>query len=448
MLNSDKQSILIVEDQAGEREAMLRLLRTEGYLVHVAASLSEAKALKDASIDLVITDLRLGRQSGIELLAYWHAARPATPFIFVTAYGDVETAVEAMKLGALDYLTKPLQPEQLLVLLNRYLPMRNRLSLDEKSFGVGLGRLIGGSEPMFRVFDSIQKVSQSNSTVLITGESGTGKELVASAIHESSARNRYPYVAVNVTAFPDALIEAELFGHTKNAFTGAADVRHGRFHAADKGTLFMDEIGDFPLSLQPKLLRVLENFSFARVGSNHEEKVDVRLIAATSRNLLELVEQRLYRADLFHRINVLTIELPPLRDRPEDIESLVEHFIRDCAERHLRNAPEVTDELMSFFKTYEWPGNVRQLRNTIENMFVLGGREQLKIQDLPKYLSGSSTDRIGSIDPNKLNLMELERETILNALSQSMGNRTHAAHKLGISIRTLQRKLKQWSMDT
>lgn len=447
MLNSAKQSILIVEDQAGERQAMRRLLRTEGYLVHVASSLTEAKSMTDASIDLVITDLRLGRQSGIELLGHWHATRPSTPFIFVTAYGDIETAVEAMKLGALDYLTKPLQPEELLVLLNRYLPMRNRLPIDENSSGVGLGRLIGNSEPMLRVFDAIQKVSRSNSTVLITGESGTGKELVASAIHENSSRSEHPYVAVNVAAFPDALIEAELFGHTKSAFTGAADMRQGRFHAADKGTLFMDEIGDFPLALQPKLLRVLENFSFARVGSNHEEQVDVRLIAATSRNLLEMVDQRIYRADLFHRINVLTIELPPLRDRPEDIDALVGHFIRDCAKRHLRNPPEVTAELMSFFKTYDWPGNVRQLRNTIENMFVLGEPGQLTIQDLPKYLSGSANHPISSIDTNQLNLMKLERETILNALSQSMGNRSHAAHKLGISIRTLQRKLKQWSVD-
>jgi two-component system response regulator HydG len=445
-MNAHAQSILIVEDQASEREAMVRMLRTEGYDVSVASNVSEARAYISKNIDLVITDLRLGKLSGIDLLKQWHESRPTTPILVVTAYGEVDSAVLAMKLGALDYLMKPLKPEQLLVLLNRYLPMR-KSDTTSLAPGQGLGKLIGNSSLMLKVFDSILRVSESDSIVLITGESGTGKELVAAAIHDNSPRRNSPYVAINIAALPDALIEAELFGHTRGAFTGATEAREGRFQAANGGSLFMDEIGDFPLSLQPKLLRVLENFSFSPVGSNQEEQVNVRLIAATSRNIPELVERNQFRVDLYHRLNVLNIDLPPLRERPEDIDTLVAHFVKDCARRHLRTAPEVSPELLSFLRGYEWPGNVRQLRNTIENMFVMGGREQLVIQDLPKYLSGSSSTKKLVSASDKLNLSEIERETILGALTQCMGNRTHAAQKLGISIRTLQRKLRQWNIE-
>ena len=254
----------------------------------------------------------------------------------VTAYGDIHSAVEAMKLGAADYLTKPLKPEELLVLLNRYLPMRMRGSQDVAIDIGGIGKMIGQSEKMKDVFKQILRVAASDATVLITGESGTGKELVASAIHENSRRKDSSFVAVNVSALPDALIESELFGYVRGAFTGAQENREGRFRAAHRGTLFMDEIGDLPLTLQPKLLRVLESYSFAPVGTNIESSVDIRLIAATSRQIAEMIHQDQFRIDLYHRLNVLSIELPPLRDRPEDIPILVEHFLRDCAKRHLR----------------------------------------------------------------------------------------------------------------
>lgn len=445
---SSKQTILVVEDQASEREAMTRLLRTEGYSVFAAAGVAEAKAHLSQAVDLVITDLRLGRLSGLDLLQYWHENRPSTPIIVVTAYGDVDTAVAAMKLGAIDYLMKPLKPDELLVLLNRYLPMRPQPSIeDEEQAGV-LGKMIGNSPAMRRVFESIKRVAESDSIVLITGESGTGKELVAAAIHQLSLRKENSYVAVNIAALPESLIEAELFGYVRGAFTGANESRQGRFQAAQGGTLFMDEIGDFPLSLQPKLLRVLESFTFSPVGSNEELKVDVRLIAATSRNIAELTETNLYRADLYHRLNVLNVDLPPLRDRPEDIEPLVDFFIKDCAARHVRKPPEVASDLMAFLRSYDWPGNVRQLRNTIENMLVMGGRELLGMQDLPKFLSSNATTNPSRVAPSTMNLNDLEREAIQSALSHSMGNRTHAAQKLGISVRTLQRKLKQWEGDT
>lgn len=445
---SSKQTILVVEDQASEREAMTRLLRTEGYNVLAAAGVAEAKAHLSQAVDLVITDLRLGRLSGLDLLQYWHESRPSTPIIVVTAYGDVDTAVAAMKMGAIDYLMKPLKPDELLVLLNRYLPMRPQPSITDDEHAGVLGKMIGNSPAMRRVFESIKRVAESDSIVLITGESGTGKELVAAAIHQLSLRKASSYVAVNIAALPEPLIEAELFGYVRGAFTGANESRHGRFQAAQGGTLFMDEIGDFPLSLQPKLLRVLESFTFSPVGSNEEVKVDVRLIAATSRNIAELTESNQYRADLYHRLNVLNVDLPPLRERPEDIEPLVDFFIRDCAARHVRKAPEVSNDLMAFLRSYDWPGNVRQLRNTIENMLVMGGRELLGMQDLPKFLSSNATSNPTRIAPATVNLNDLEREAIQSTLSHSMGNRTHAAQKLGISVRTLQRKLKQWEGDT
>jgi transcriptional regulator with PAS, ATPase and Fis domain len=311
----------------------------------------------------------------------------------------------------------------------------------------GIGRMIGQSKEMREVFDQIRKVSVSDATVLIIGESGTGKELVASAIHDNSRRRKKPFVALNVTALPDSLIESELFGYVRGAFTGAIEPREGRFRAADQGTLFMDEIGDLPQTLQPKLLRVLETYSFAPVGSNTESNVDIRLIAATSRELPEMVKDGQFRIDLYHRLNVLTIELPPLRKRPEDIPVLVNHFLMDCAKRHLRPAPEVAPELLEYFQQYEWPGNVRQLRNVIENMLVMGDETSLTLRNLPKYLSGNPSSEQHHASEGSFNLHELEKEAILSALRKSFGNRTHAAHTLGVSVRTLQRKLKLWGVE-
>lgn len=440
---STKQTILIVEDQASERDALSRMLRSEGYSTRSASSRAEAIAAIVTSTDLVLCDLRLGRESGLEVLKSWKEKRPAIPFIMMTAYGEVASAVEAMKSGAIDYLTKPLQPNNLLVLLNRFLPMRNISVNSSDAVGSGLGKMIGHSPRMQEVYSRIQRVAESDSIVLITGESGTGKELVASAIHELGSRKDGPYIAVNVSALPDSLVEAELFGFVKGAFTGASDGRQGRFLAADKGTLFMDEVGDLPISIQPKLLRVLEKFAFAPVGTNEEQKVDVRLIAATSRNIAEMVDRHEFRIDLYHRRNVLAIELPTLRQRPEDIPQLVSFFLKDRSQRHLRSKPAISNNVMDFLMKYERPGNVRQLRNAIETMVVMSHNEELTPEHLPNYLSG------GKVGPSELisqipgTLEDLERVAIQHALKRSMGNRTHAAQNLGISVRTLQRKIKQ-----
>ena len=444
---STKQTILIVEDQASERDALGRMLRSEGYSTRSASSRAEAIKAVASSTDLVLCDLRLGKESGLDVLKIWKEKRPAVPFIMMTAYGEIASAVEAMRSGAIDYLTKPLQPNNLLVLLNRFLPMRNIAINSSEADGSGIGRMIGQSPRMQEVYSRIQRVAESDSIVLITGESGTGKELVASAIHELGRRKVGPYIAVNVSALPDSLVEAELFGFVKGAFTGASEGRQGRFLAADKGTLFMDEVGDLPLSIQPKLLRVLEQFAFAPVGTNEEQKVDVRLIAATSRNIAEMVDRHEFRIDLYHRLNVLAIELPPLRQRPDDIPQLVSFFLKDCSQRHLRNNPAISKDVMDFLIQYEWPGNVRQLRNAIETMVVMSRNEELTREHLPNYLSG------GKVGPSELisqipgTLEDLEKVAIQNALKRSMGNRTHAAQNLGISVRTLQRKIKQSGVD-
>lgn len=439
-------SILVVEDQVRERDAMVRLLRSEGYRAVGASNQKEAIQAFESSVDLVVCDLRLGQDNGLEVLRQWRTEKPTVPVLMVTAYGDIHSAVEAMKLGASDYLTKPLKPEELLVLLNRYLPMRLRGN-DQTAIDIGgIGKMIGQSDQMREVFKQILRVASSDATVLITGESGTGKELVASAIHENSRRKSSSFVAVNVSALPDALIESELFGYVRGAFTGAQENRDGRFRAANRGTLFMDEIGDLPLTLQPKLLRVLESYAFAPVGTNIETSVDIRLIAATSRNISEMIQRDHFRIDLYHRLNVLSIELPPLRERPEDIPILVEHFLEDCARRHLRPIPEVAPELLEYLGHYDWPGNVRQLRNAIENMVVMGEERVLTLRDLPKYLSGNPQTETTSSRRIPLNLHQLEKDAILSALKKSFGNRTHAAHTLGISVRTLQRKLKAWGV--
>jgi len=440
-------TILVVEDQVREREALSRMLKSEGYRTIHASNQPEAMKAFREPVDLVVCDLRLGNDNGLDVLKQWRESKPSVPVLMVTAYGDIHSAVEAMKLGASDYLTKPLKPDELLVLLNRYLPMRAREPKHSTIDEAGIGRMIGQSDRMKEVFDQIHRVSLSDSTVLIVGESGTGKELVASAIHENSRRHNESFVAVNVTALPDALIESELFGYVRGAFTGALEQRDGRFKAANQGTLFMDEIGDLPQTLQPKLLRALETHSFAPVGSNVECHVDIRLIAATSRDLPEMVQDGQFRIDLYHRLNVLTIELPPLRQRPEDIPILVEHFLDDCAKRHLRNSPDVAPELMKYLKDYEWPGNVRQLRNVIENMLVMGDEKILTLRNLPKYLSGNPYSEQHHSSRGNFNLHDLEKDAILSALKKSFGNRTHAAHTLGISVRTLQRKLKLWGME-
>jgi DNA-binding NtrC family response regulator len=449
---TDKGSVLVVEDERREREALARLLRMEEYHVITARDPDEALEHIGGDVGLVISDLRMGNASGIDLLRAWRERRPQTPFIMATAYGDVNSAVTAMKFGAEDYLTKPVDPGALLALVRSKIARRGPTTAgrNDKVLLVDRGGrcILGQSPAVLDAFERVLRAAPTDSLVLILGESGTGKELVASALHAYSRRKDGPYIAVNVAALPESLVEAELFGHVPGAFTGAERDRIGRFEAADQGTLFIDEIGDFPLPAQAKLLRVLDNLAVNPVGSNEERQLDVRVVAATSRNLPELVADGAFREDLYYRLNVLTIELPPLRERQGDIPLLIDAFLADACQKHGRAAPTLSPELTQFMAAYEWPGNVRQLRNAIENMVVMSCGETLSLRDLPAYLSGNSSLLAKTADCGDTNnLRDIERTAILSVLERCGGNRTHAADALGISVRTLQRKLKTWSVS-
>ena len=445
-----KAKILVVEDERGEREALARVLRLEDYDVITAESAEQALPIAEEAVDLVLSDLRMGKNSGIDLLRIWKQKQPTTPFMLITAHGDIESAVEAMKLGAEDYLTKPVNPEELLLLIQRYLDTRKKeetirhLSqrLDEK---LGLENIVGRSKPMLEIFARVRRAAQAESTILISGESGTGKELIAEAIHQSSRRKTGPFVAVNMAAVPASLAESELFGHVKGAFTGATASRVGRFEAADGGTIFIDEIGDFALESQAKLLRVLETHTITPVGGNEEIECDVRVVAATSRNLDELVAQGEFREDLYYRLTVVTVPLPPLRERPDDIPLLVRHFLDELCRANGREPMTPDPRLMRFLETFDWPGNVRQLANCLESMVVMATKPTLTTDDLPANVAEAGADRQGKVQiPVGTRIDDLERQAVEQALTRFEGNRTRAADSLGISVRTLQRKLKSW----
>lgn len=444
--------ILVVEDQANEREAMTRMLRLEKYAVVEAKDPAEAVAHLDGSVDLVISDLRMGATSGVELLRLWKKRFPSTPFILVTAYGEVDTAIAALKLGAADYLSKPVNPDELLMLVSKCLESRRkdeqiqqlRARLDQR---LGFESIIGKSKQMVDVFEKARRAAMVESTVLITGESGTGKELFAEAIHQNSTRKQQPFVTVNMAAVPENLVESELFGHAKGSFTGATDSRMGRFESADGGTLFIDEIGDFALSSQAKLLRVLENGKVTPVGSNNDREVDVRVVAATSRQLEDMVANDDFREDLYYRLNVINLRLPPLRERREDIPLLVDYFLRIICDACDRSHLKIDNELTDFLQKYDWPGNVRQLSNCLESMVVLSREDQLTIDDLPATIDEEPTGSKGVAVPHGTSLEDLERAAVEQALEDHDGNRTHAAEALGISVRTLQRKLKTWEEE-
>jgi len=449
-----KHKLLVVEDKQSEREAMSRLLRMEGYTVVAAEDPASALAYVDEEVDLVVSDLRMGDDSGIDLLQHWKKRQPGTPFIIVTAHGEVDSAVTAMKMGAEDYLAKPVNPDELLMLVEKCLESRRkdetikhlRARLDNR---LGFEKMIGNSQTMLTVFDQARRAAMVGSTVLITGESGTGKELIAEAIHHNSPRHDGPFVTVNMAAVPENLVESELFGHVKGSFTGAAASRIGRFEAASGGTLFIDEIGDFASASQSKLLRVLENQIITPVGSNDERRIDARVVAATSRNLEDMVRKKDFREDLYYRLNVITILIPPLRNRREDIPLLVDHFLTTLGEANGKPEIELNGELLRFFETFDWPGNVRQLKNCLESMVVMARDNTLTMADLPATLDVSHS-HMRAPEPSaqtSTTLEALEQTAVEHALEQHSGNRTHAAEALGISVRTLQRKLKAWGIN-
>src|SRR3954465_10682328 len=445
--------MLVVEDHESERRMMMQLLKSEGFTIYGAENADKALSYVDENIDVVLTDLNMGDVSGIRLLQLWKQRKPDTQFIVFTGEKSTKSAVEAMKAGAYDYITKPVDADELIVVIRRALDgvqkdkeidsLRRRL--DQK---FGLDQIVGQSKQMKDVFARIQRAAPVDSTVLVLGENGTGKELVAQALHHNSPRKKGPFVAVNCAAVPATLVESELFGHVRGAFTGATDRRMGRFEQADGGTLFIDEIGDFELGLQAKLLRVLETFQVTPVGGHEDRKVNVRVLAATSRNIVQMVKEGTFREDLYYRLNVITINLPPLRERADDIPILCDHFLKDICDNKHTARKRISPEVMRRFIAYRWPGNVRELRNTLESMMVLAEGEVLTENDLPERITMEAVPQVASgAIPSGLTMEQLERLAITKTLQECSGNRTHAAARLGISVRTLQRKLRQYEMD-
>jgi len=450
---SNAGRVLVVEDHEVERRAVSQILKAEGFTVFGAENADKALGYMDENIDVVLSDLNMGDVSGLDLLQLWKKNKPETQFILLTGHSSVNSAVEAIKAGAFDYVTKPINHDELVLLVKRAVEVMAkdkeidslRRRLDQK---FGLDQIIGQSKEMKDVFAKIQRAAPVDSTVLILGESGTGKELVAQALHHNSTRKKGQFVAVNIAAVPPTLVESELFGHVRGAFTGATDKRMGRFEQADGGTLFIDEVGDFELPLQAKLLRVLETLTVTPVGGHEDRKVNVRVLAATSRDIRKMVEQGTFREDLYYRLNVVTITLPPLRDRPDDIPILVDHFLRDITASKHTSPKRVSPEVMRRFLQYRWPGNVRELRNKLESMMVLADGEMLTERDLPEQIAQGSDQAAAPREiPTNLTMEELEKLAITKALDQCAGNRTHAANRLGISVRTLQRKLRQYELE-
>ncbi|MEM9236157.1 MAG: sigma-54 dependent transcriptional regulator [Verrucomicrobiota bacterium] len=447
-------TLLIVDDEKATRDG-LRAALDEDFDVFLASNQEEAMAvLKAEKVDLLLTDLRLGGDSGMNILDEALSLDEPPVSIMMTAYGSVDTAVEAMRRGAWHFVTKPLNLDEVEMLLKRairsqQLETENRQLREQVPDPAGLGRLTGKSSGLQKVIDTVKQVAPTRATVLIEGESGTGKEVVAHAIHQLSGRPAEKLVIVHCAALSPQLLESELFGHEKGAFTGASQRRIGRFEQADGGTLFLDEIGEIDSSTQVKLLRALSERTIERVGSNTSVKVDVRVLAATNRSLVDMVESGDFREDLYFRLNVVRVEMPPLRQRSEDIVLLAGGFLREFAEENGRPVKPLSDEAMTLLRRHSWPGNVRELRTVIEHGVVMSNDPVIDVRHLPGSLRGEPEARSGPAEgkialagPPEFNLHALETQAIRSALQEADGNRTHAAELLGISRRTLQRKLK------
>lgn len=449
-------TILLVDDDESLRRVLEFQLDEAGYRVIVAADGEEALlVLGTKEVDCVITDLRMPKVSGLELLEKVKASDKEIPVIVATAFGEVETAVSAMKLGAFDYINKPFNHDEILLTVERALSFtrtRNEnlqlRELVEKEFR--LDNVIGESDVMSRVMKTVERVSRSDVTVLITGESGTGKELIAKGIHFSGRRKEKPFIAVNCGSIPESLIEAELFGYKRGSFTGAAADTKGKFEAADGGTLFLDEIGLLPLSLQPKLLRVLQEREIVRLGENDARRVDVRIIAATNHDPEDMVREGTFREDLYFRLAVVPVELPPLRMRRKDIPLLVNHFFRRAKRKHGFENLKLKPEILNVLSAYSFPGNVRELENIIERMVVLSDEICLKKEDIPDYVrepaNGFGGVRI-ELPPDGISFEDLEREIIAYALKLHNGNQSQAARYLNITRSALIYRMQKFGLD-
>ena len=451
--------ILIVDDEQSMREMLSIMLRKEGYDVHTAANGEIAlDVLQREIFDLVITDVRMAQVDGIEVLRAVKELSPETVVLMITAYASTETAVDAMKLGAYDYITKPFKNEEIRLVIQKALEKlrlrkENILLKREIESRAGFENFIGKSEPMQRIFSLIRQVADSRSTVLITGESGTGKELVARAIHSHGGRKTHPFISINCSALPETLLESELFGYMKGAFTGAIANKQGLFEAANGGSIFLDEISTTSPTMQTKLLRVIQEREIRRVGGTADIKVDVRVIAATNRDLVQEVARGTFREDLYYRLNVIPIALPPLRERKEDIPLLVEHFLR-------KNAPgalpkKVSPDAMKLFLASRWPGNVRELENTIERLAILAAGDTISVEDIPDSLR--TTAPCPELVPLEIPadgvdleciLQTAEKTLLAKAMERTNGVKTEAAKLLGLSFRSFRHRLQKYDRSS
>jgi len=441
-----KTRILVVDDDASLRRVLQVQLEQEGYAVASAASAQQTLSmLQIQPYDMVISDLKMPGVSGLELLRQIRLQFPEAIVLILTAFGTVETAVEAMKSGAYDYLTKPVHPDELSLVVGRALEHLRlvkevcalRANLDQK---YGFENILGRSGALLQVLDTAARAARTDSTVLIRGETGTGKELLARAIHFNSSRKHKPLITINCAAIPKELLESELFGHKKGAFTGAVGEKRGKIEIADGGTVFLDEIGEMPLELQVKLLRLIEEGEIEKIGSEVRNQVDVRIIAATHRDLQAMIEDGTFREDLYYRLVVIPLLLPPLRERMEDIPDLVQYFFRKSQEKNERPELVMSPALLPYFARYRWPGNVRELENVVERMVVLARGDEITVQDLPEFLR---RERAGvealeiDLPPQGVSLEAIEKELIVKALERCAWNQTQAARYLDISRKTL-----------
>ena len=450
-----QKRILVVDDDQSLRWVTQAQLQQSGYQVDAAANAKEAlDRIRDAPPDLVITDLMMPGMSGVELLRNIRAEYPEIIVILVTAFGTVENAVEAMKAGAYDYITKPVNMEELRLVVGRGLEhldlrqeVRNlRSSLDKK---YGFENILGQSKPLLYVLDMASRAANATSTVLIHGETGTGKELLAKAVHFNSRRKDRPFVTINCGAIPKDLLESELFGHVKGSFTGALANKRGKIELADGGTLFLDEIGEMPLELQVKLLRLIQQGEIEKVGVAGVTKVDVRIIAATHRNLQAMIEDGAFREDLYYRLAVIPLEIPPLRERADDVPELVQQFFVKAKQKQGRPELVLPPSLLPYFSAYRWPGNVRELENVIERVVVLSRGDDITLSDLPEFLRRerpAAEEFHFDLPPQGISLEGVEKELIIRALEKFNWNQTHAAQYLDISRKTLIYRMEKFGL--
>jgi len=438
-----KENILVVDDAPQTLEVIQRNLTLQGYIVFTAPGVEEAiRVLESTPIDLVITDLKMPRVSGLDLIRHVRENHKNTEVMMITGYATIEGAVTAVKTGAEEYLTKPFTDEELMLSVKRAL---NKLRANKTGNSITTKKptakygLLGESKNMHEVYNNISKVASTSANILITGESGTGKELVARAIHYNSQRSSAPFIPVNCGGIPESLLESELFGYIKGAFSGADVTRAGFFQTADGGTIFLDEVSETSLSMQVKLLRVLQDKEVCMLGANRAKRVDVRVLAATNKDLLNQVKKELFREDLFFRLNVINIRVPPLRERREDISLLVNYFANKYSEEFRKASPEFSNKALNVFENYNWPGNVRELENVIQRLILMADDNLIDAPDLPSLMRFSALREPGFTRT----LAEVEAEYIRNVLSSVEGNKAKAARILGIDRKTLREKLKK-----